>query len=178
MPQPPRRLRHPSYVVTARHAPSPSLGSRSARLPWCHRGDPGGPGLRLIRGSVAGSTPAVDRLLLVRIPCELAGLRRACRESGREAWVTLPVARLTAIQDGNPGAERVAIPCLRPCVWQRLAGGRGIQCVGTGPSERPHRERPAASSPVEEQHRCRRGAERRDVDGLAGCGHGGINTAV
>ncbi len=45
-----------THTETIVHTPGPR---RPAGLAWGHRGDPGGPGLRLITGCVAGSTPAV-----------------------------------------------------------------------------------------------------------------------
>lgn len=48
-----------SQFVIARHAPTLTSDPWARRLAWGHRGDPGGPGLRFIPGSVAGSTPAV-----------------------------------------------------------------------------------------------------------------------
>lgn len=53
-------MRRPSsHLVIAGNAQKPIGDPRAHRLAWDHRGDPGGPGLRFIPGSVAGSTPAV-----------------------------------------------------------------------------------------------------------------------
>ena len=62
---PPRPVRagEPRSRTAKTHSETPGSrfwpSCRASGATWAHRGDPGGPGLRFIPGSVAGSTPAV-----------------------------------------------------------------------------------------------------------------------
>lgn len=75
-----------SHLFITGHAPSPPRAPSRGRLRWCHRGDPGGPGLRLISGSVAGSTPAVASIHSP--PCR--GSRTPCAGGLHQVLVTVP----------------------------------------------------------------------------------------